>query len=71
MILANVWMIVKPHNRGVVSGPPASNATLAWVNVLADDVLGPDETVRSLFTQGYRARRVQIVLPERANANQK
>ena len=58
MILAELWVIVKPNNKGVLEESFASTAHDAWERAL---IVYWQHLKEDLFKKGHRARRVQIV----------
>ena len=65
IVLAELWVIVKPRNRGIFRETFSRTAQAAWdefyVGGVCADAINPDKDCDKL---GYRAKKVKIVLEE-------
>lgn len=64
-VLDTVWVIAYPGNRGIYYHPPGTSSSEAWDNCLIflngfEDARGV--TKAALHKQGFRARKVRVVL---------
>lgn len=64
MILDTVFMIANKKLPSLVYGRPARSAADAWAYVIEDEIMGTGVTKARLIAQGYRATKVQVVVPE-------
>lgn len=64
-LLDVVWIIVYPNNTGVVYDTIAQSPRESWQKLAEGELMGSGVTNQMLHEQGFRARRVEIILPLR------
>ena len=61
-VLDKVWVVVLPNDAGVIYAVSGSLAEL-WADIEERELMGTGITAEALRRNGYRAKRVEIVLP--------
>lgn len=61
-LLDTVWIIVLPDNVGVVYDTMSTSARESWQKLAEGELMGTGITNQMLHDQGYRARRVEVIL---------
>ena len=61
-VLDKVWVVVLPNDAGVIYAVSGSLAEL-WADIEERELMGTGITAEMLRRNGYRAQRVEIVLP--------
>jgi hypothetical protein len=64
MILDTIWMIVMPDNRGIVYNTISTRPSDCWRLLEEGQLMGTAMDRKRLRAQGYRVKRVQVVIPE-------
>ena len=61
-VLDRLWMVVLPNDVGVIYAVSSSREEL-WADIEERELMGTGITAEALRRNGYRAKRVEIVLP--------